>query len=100
MAETKVQTKITPPKRKKSKKKVIWIVIIVLTALIITAIVFSGGKDQAITVQTEQIRRMTITQVVTATGKIQSETEVNISAEVSGEIAALPFKEGDMVKKG
>lgn len=43
---------------------------------------------------------MTITQVVTATGKIQSETEVNISAEVSGEIAALPFKEGDMVKKG
>jgi HlyD family secretion protein len=31
---------------------------------------------------------------------VQSETKVNISAEVSGEIIALPFKEGDDVKKG
>ncbi len=42
----------------------------------------------------------TITQIVTATGKVQPETEVKIAPEVAGEITELPFKEGDNVKKG
>ena len=42
----------------------------------------------------------TITQIVTATGKIQPETEVKISPEDYGEIIALPFREGARVRKG
>jgi HlyD family secretion protein len=53
---------------------------------------------QAITVEKSEVR--TITQVVTATGKIQPETEVKISSEVFGEIIELPFREGAKVKKG
>jgi HlyD family secretion protein len=53
---------------------------------------------QAITVDKSEVR--TITQVVTATGKIQPETEVKISSEVFGEIIELPFREGAKVKKG
>ena len=51
-------------------------------------------------VEVEPVQRRTITQIVTATGKIQSETQVDISAEVSGEIVSLPFKEGDQVNQG
>ena len=39
-------------------------------------------------------------ETVSATGKIQPEIEVKISSEVSGEIIALPVKEGQVVKKG
>ncbi|HEY4300345.1 MAG TPA: efflux RND transporter periplasmic adaptor subunit [Candidatus Didemnitutus sp.] len=41
-----------------------------------------------------------ITHLVTATGKVQPEIEVKISPEVAGEIIAMPFKEGALVKKG
>ncbi len=42
----------------------------------------------------------TLTQTVTATGKIQPEIEVKIAPEVGGEIIGLPFKEGDAVRQG
>lgn len=104
MSET--TTPVIPPplpvkkKKKKSRKKLFWILGLLLVAIIIIAVVLSGKKETLITVQTEKIIKRDITQIVTATGKIQSETEVKISAEVSGEIISLPFKEGDEVKKG
>src|SRR5207253_11038751 len=42
----------------------------------------------------------TITQLVTATGKIQPEVEVKIAPEVSGEIIAIAVKEGQPVHRG
>jgi HlyD family secretion protein len=42
----------------------------------------------------------TITETVTASGKIYPETEVKLSPEVSGEIIELTIKEGDSVRKG
>lgn len=86
-------------KKKKSRKKLLWIIGLLLVAIIAIAVVVSGKKENLIVIQTEKIKKRDITQIVTATGKIQSETEVNISAEVSGEIISLPFKEGDEVKK-
>lgn len=86
-------------KKKKSRKKLLWILGLLLLAIIAVAVIVSGKKENLITVQTEKIKKRDITQIVTATGKIQSETEVNISAEVSGEIVALPFKEGEEIKK-
>ena len=44
--------------------------------------------------------RKTILQTVSATGKIQPETEVKISPEVAGEIIELPVEDGKAVKKG
>lgn len=87
-------------KKKKGKKKLFIIGGIVLLILIIVTVIISSKKENAIEVQTEKISRMNITQVVQATGKIQSEVQVNISSEVSGEVISLPFKEGDDVKKG
>src|SRR5580658_5278664 len=58
------------------------------------------NKTPAITVQTEKVSRHTITETVVANGKIYPVLEVHISPEVSGEIIALPVKEGQFVHKG
>ncbi len=91
---------ISKKSKKKKNKKVLWIGLIVIVLLIIIAVVISSKKETIIEVQTEKISKRNITQIVTATGKVQSETKVNISAEVSGEIVSLPLKEGDDVNKG
>lgn len=104
MAEDKnlvpVQSNTAKTRKRKKNKKILWVGIIVILLLIIIAVIVSGKKEKIIDVQTEKVVKRNITQIVTATGKIQSETSVNISAEVSGEIVSLPFKEGEDVKKG
>lgn len=59
-----------------------------------------GKKTNGKEVETVTADEITIVETVSATGKIQPEVEVKISSEVSGEIIALPVKEGQVVKKG
>ena len=86
------------------KNKSFRIIIIVTVALIILAIVGKRlgwfGKEELIEVATEKATSRTITEMITANGKIQPETEVKISPDVSGEIVELYVKEGDDVKQG
>jgi len=86
---------------KKSKKKVIIFSIAGALLIILTLLVILGSKREPVyTIQTEKVIKRTITQTVTATGKIYPEVQVTISPEVSGEIISLPVKEGVRVKKG
>ncbi|MBI4535769.1 MAG: efflux RND transporter periplasmic adaptor subunit [Ignavibacteriae bacterium] len=86
---------------KKSKKKIIIFSIFGVVLVVLALVVFLGSKKEPIiTVQVEKVKKQNITQVVTATGKIQPEVQVKISPEVSGEIVLLPVKEGQKVKKG
>src|SRR6516162_5589596 len=57
-------------------------------------------REKPIPVTTEKAVRKTILQTVSATGKIQPETEVKISPEVAGEIIELPVEDGKAVMKG
>lgn len=57
-------------------------------------------KDPAIQVQTELVAYDEIVQTVTALGRVQPKTKVNISGDVSGKIVTLAVKEGDWVEKG
>jgi HlyD family secretion protein len=87
--------------QKRSRKKlVIWIAILVVVLAGIGAAVASKKKVKPTLITTEKAIRKNITQIVTATGKIQPEVEVKISPEVSGEIVAMPVKEGQAVRRG
>ncbi|HYF03780.1 MAG TPA: efflux RND transporter periplasmic adaptor subunit [Patescibacteria group bacterium] len=87
--------------KKRSTKKTALIVTAVLIILGGTLIGLIASKsDKGIEVTTEKVSRRTITQTVSAIGKIQPETEVKISSEASGEIMFLQKREGDRVEKG
>ena len=86
---------------KKSRKKLIIFSVIGLVIIVLGLIVFLGSKKEPVlAVNVEKVSTRTLTQVVTATGKIQPEVHAQISPEVSGEIVLLPVKEGYNVKKG
>lgn len=82
--------------------------IIIILVLLLFIVVLIGGKkagwwgeqDNVTTVETQKATLSTLTQKVSATGKIQPELEIKLSSEVSGEIIELPVKEGQMVQKG
>ncbi|MDP4187855.1 MAG: efflux RND transporter periplasmic adaptor subunit [Bacteroidota bacterium] len=87
----------------KSKKTLRYLIIAVIVLIIIVIIGKKAGwlgKADAIKVSTEKVGRHSIIETITANGKIQPETEVKISPDVSGEIVALYVKEGDSVTKG
>ncbi len=87
-------------KRTQQKRRWLWISIGIAVLLLIIIAVFSGKKTPPIFVSTEKATIRTITQIVSATGKIYPQTEVKLAPEISGEIVELPVKDGDMVKKG
>ncbi|SMB99221.1 efflux transporter, RND family, MFP subunit [Hymenobacter roseosalivarius DSM 11622] len=58
------------------------------------------GQPAGTEVMTAKAGPATIVEQVSASGKVQPETEVKISPDVSGEITELYVAEGDSVKKG
>lgn len=82
-----------------TKKRILWISLSALVVLVILAVVFKGGKKD-LAVETAKVESRTITEIVSVTGKIQPESEVKISADVSGEIIDMLVHEGDSVTKG
>lgn len=87
------------PKRKGHGKLVVFAVILVV-GLALAMYYVLRQKSPAVVVQTEKVSRHTITETVIANGKIYPVQEVHISPEVSGEIIALPVREGQFVHKG
>src|SRR5690606_33335864 len=77
----------------------IWIVaaaILIVAALVL----FTKNGSEGVKVATQKAALQTITESVSASGKIYPENEVKISPEVSGEIIELTVEEGDSVQKG
>lgn len=85
-------------------KKWIW-------GLLIAAVVLVGlgalgkkqgwwGEGKLPEVTLSEVTLGNITEKVNASGRVQPEVEVKISADVSGEIVELPVKEGDSVSVG
>jgi len=85
-------------------KKLLRYSLIAVVILIVLAVVGKKagwfGKEDAILVAVEKAKRRDIIETITANGKVQPETEVIISPDVSGEIVDLRVKEGDMVNLG
>src|SRR5436853_7659158 len=91
---------LTAKQRRARRKKQIIYGSIGLTVLCVVASIIWSKREKPIPVTTEKAVRKTIVQTVSATGKVQPETEIKISPEVAGEIIELPVTDGMKVKKG
>ncbi len=87
-------------KKNKILPYAIGLVVIVIVVLVIGKKQGWFGKDFTVSVATETVKSETLTEFITANGKIQPETEVKISPDVAGEIVQLYVEEGDEVTVG
>jgi len=82
------------------KKKTVYWIVGSLLAMLVLIVVFGRRGEDGTKVAVEAAARHTITETVTASGKIYPETEVKISPEASGEVVLLTVAEGDSVRRG
>ncbi|HYE30826.1 MAG TPA: efflux RND transporter periplasmic adaptor subunit [Methylomirabilota bacterium] len=88
-------------KTKTSKRrKALVLTALALAVIALVTVAAFRKKEVIITIQTDKVTRRDITEIVVANGKIQPVVQVVIQPEVSGEITALPVKEGQSVKRG
>jgi HlyD family secretion protein len=57
-------------------------------------------KNAGTEVRMEQVARRDLVSAVTASGKIEAKTSVDISADITGRIIRIAVREGDLVRKG
>jgi HlyD family secretion protein len=74
--------------------------IIIIAGVFANAMGWMERGEPVRTVETDKAEIRTITQTVSASGKIQPETEVIIRPDVSGEVIELAVREGDFVRSG
>lgn len=87
----------------KSKKLLITLAVIAVVLIVVLALGKKQGwfgNEGLLKVATTQGQERDIVEIITANGKIQPETEVAISPDVSGEIVDLVINEGDEVVQG
>ncbi|MBR3481813.1 MAG: efflux RND transporter periplasmic adaptor subunit [Neisseriaceae bacterium] len=82
---------------KKHAKKIIFALIV---AAVIVAFVAYKGKDDKVQYLTQKVEYGDISETVQASGKLHAYKEVEVGAQVSGEISELKVEIGDTVKKG
>src|SRR5207244_12263788 len=91
---------VSPRRRKSRRRRYILIGTVALILLGIIGAIIASKRAKPIPVTTEKAAKRTIVQLVSATGKVQPETEVKISPEVAGEITKLAEIYGAHVDKG
>jgi len=87
----------------KSKRVLIYLLLAILVFLILAVVGKKQGwfgNEGVLKVAVDKGSTRDIVEVITANGKIQPETEVKLTPDVSGEIVELAVKEGDYVEKG
>lgn len=87
------------------KKKTLIIIGVIAVLIIVLLVVgkkagWFGASANLREIEVTELVPLEIVETVAATGKIQPETEVKLSSEVSGEIIELPIVEGQLVEKG
>lgn len=87
---------------KKKSKRVLIVLLLVVAALVVSAVAWFVmlSKEGPLLVSVEKVESRTITQTVSAIGKMQPEFMVKVSSEASGEIVHLAVRDGDTVHKG
>ena len=72
----------------------------VLVVAIIGFTTAAKSRNKATEVRIEPVERRDLVASVTASGQVQPQTKVDLSADITGRVVRLAVKEGDIVKKG
>jgi len=83
-----------------TRKRLIIGGIIIVVVAVGGAGVLRGRGDKGVAVRLEAVARRNLVSTVTASGKIQPKSKVDVSSDITGRIIELRVKEGDMVKQG
>ena len=90
-------------KKKRNTRRILFFLlggVVVVIILGIVASQFAQNGNNGVAVEIAEVEVRTVTQVVTASGRVQPEIEIVISPDVSGEIIELPVIEGQQVRQG
>ncbi|MBM4187631.1 MAG: efflux RND transporter periplasmic adaptor subunit [Gemmatimonadetes bacterium] len=84
-----------------SKRTKFGLAALLIVGLSAAAVLTAAWRDgKATEVKLEQVGNRDLLAVVTASGKIEADAQVDISADITGRIVQLGVKEGDLVKQG
>ncbi len=74
--------------------------LVVVAILGAVALKMKGGSDKPVDVRLEEVATRDLVSAVTASGKIEAKSQVDVSSEVTARILRITVKEGDVVTKG
>src|SRR3954453_21653375 len=85
-----------------SRRSKAWLLVAIAVVLVAGIVAFriNQKKHAATEVKLEQVSRRDLVSSVTASGKIEAKTSVDISADITGRIIDISVREGDLVKRG
>ncbi len=85
--------------KKRSRKFLLFGSIAVILVVAVSLSIFNN-EDEATIVQADLVLNDDIFEVVTASGRVQPQSKVDVTSEVSAQIIGLEVQEGDFVIKG
>ena len=83
---------------KRTKLSIFGIMFVLL--IVVVATVAANRGDKPVDVRVEAVEARDLIASVTASGKVQPRTMVDLSADITGRIVSLRVREGDMVTRG
>ena len=83
---------------KRAKLSIFGVLFLILVGTV--AIVAATRGEKAVDVRVEAVEARDLVASVTASGKVQPRTMVDLSADITGRIVSLRVREGDLVQKG
>lgn len=76
------------------------VVLVIGAIAIITSAVAAKRNPRAVEARLEEVGTRDLVSIVTASGKVEAKTTVDISADITGRITEIAVREGDMVTRG
>jgi len=83
-----------------TRKKALIILVVVLIGAAVVGANFYFKRQTGVSVNVEALRTRDLESLVSASGKIQPKSKVDISANNTGRVTRLAVQEGERVKKG
>lgn len=82
------------------KKKTLLIIGAVIVVIVLVILNFTNKGESGTKVRAAEVTNRELVEIVSASGRIQPQTKVDITAQITNEIIALMVREGDRVERG